>query len=432
MLNTTGKWTCLAVAGMVGMLLAAPLAAQEAGRTLSLREAVSLAVQNSGDLAVARARYDVSERAEGLTRSAFHPNLFTGSGAAYTNGFPLGAPTVFNVNYVQTLFNRPARGEVRANQQESEMRKAGLDTARDAVILRAASAYLELVKVRHALELLGRERASATKVLEVTRERVAVGVELPIEVTRAQLAAARIEQRIAQLEGREETLQSELRSLTGLPHGQRIEVTQEEIPAGLEDSVGQLVETALANHPELREAEFQRRAQEERLKGEKGGYLPTLDVVGQYGLLTRFNNYDDFYNRFERHNLVLGVQVRFPIFSSRTSAAVGLAQSRLIAAEAELRNKRNAVETDVRRQAHRSKEVDATRKVARLELQLAQENVRVLQEQFEVGSASLRDLERARLEEMDKYRQFLDSDFARQQARLELLKATGQLAKVFQ
>ena len=53
-----------------------------------MREAVTLALQNSRDLALARVQYNVALNAAGLDRAAFLPNLYTGSGAAYTYGFP--------------------------------------------------------------------------------------------------------------------------------------------------------------------------------------------------------------------------------------------------------------------------------------------------------------------------------------------------------
>ena len=46
--------------------------------------------------------------------------------------------------------------------------------------------------------------------------------------------------------------------------------------------------------------------------------------------------------------------------------------------------------------------------------------------------ASLRDLEAAQLEQNDKWLAFLDADFARQQAQLELMRATGQVAQLAQ
>ncbi|HEX2711454.1 MAG TPA: TolC family protein, partial [Candidatus Acidoferrales bacterium] len=287
-------------------------------------------------------------------------------------------------------------------------------------------------KVRHSLELLRRERQSAQRVVDVTQERASIGLELPIEVTRVQLAGAQIEQQVAQLEGQEEALEGELHKWMGVPADQRIEVAAEELPPSPEIKVAELIDLAVANNPELKLAEAERHAREQRLKGELGGNFPTLDLVGQYSLLSRINNYDEFFKRFQRHNLNVGVQVRFPVFSARTSSAVALARTDLSAAELELKNKRSDLEIDVRRQARRTRELDAGREVARLKLQLAQENLRVLQAQFEEGRAGLRDLEKARLEESEKWMEFLEADYGRQRAQLELMKTTGQLARLLQ
>jgi len=422
----------MACAAAICFLAAGTIPAQEVPTKLTLKSAVDLAVQNSSEVKLARARVNVAERTAGVNHSVFLPNLFTGSGAAYTNGFPLGAPQVFNLSYVQTVFNAPLRGQYRAAEDRAEIQRIEADRVRDAIILRAASSYLELAKVRHSLRLLRQERESATKISGVTRERAREGMELDVEVTRAELTAARIEQRILQLEGREDALETDLRRLTGAPAGLRIEVEAEDLPPQPEQATAELVSLAVANSLDLKQAEFERRAREHVLKGERGGYLPTLDIVGQYGVFTRFNNYDDFYNRFERHNVTIGIQARIPIFASRTNSAVNLARSELNAAQIEARQKRSVLEADVQRQARKSRELNAEREVARLELKLAQENVRVLQAQFDEGRANLRDLEKARLEESDKWRAYLDTDFARQQARLELLRTTGQIAKVFQ
>jgi outer membrane protein TolC len=420
------------------MLVAAMAArAQEpaTAEKLSLRHAVRLAVQNSREMALGRLQQTLAERDAGLTRSQFRPNLYTGSGAAYTSGFPQspnGAPSVFNVSYVQQLFNSPLRGQLHAAEGRAEVQRLEVENVRDAVLLRTASAYLELAKVRHSLLLLRRERESAQKIVDITRERLAAGVELPVELTKAQLSAARVEQRIVGLEGREETLESELRNSMGLPADQPIEVTAEELPSSTDQPIHELVGLAMTNNLALRQAESERRARELRLKGERGGYWPTVSLVGQYSVLSRFNNYDDFYRKFVRNNVTVGFDIRIPIFSARTSAAVAQAQTELNESELALKDRRSNLEIEVRREARRTRELDAAREVARLELQLAQENLRVLQAQFQEGRTGLRDVEKARLEESDKWLAFLDADFNRQQAQLELFRTTGQLARVLQ
>ena len=95
-------------------------------------------------------------------------------------------------------------------------------------------------------------------------------------------------------------------------------------------------------------------------------------------------------------------------------------------------NKRSEVSLDVRHKARLVKETDTAREVARLELDLAQQNLQVLQAQFQQGRASVRDMEAAQLDENDKWLAFLDADFARQQAQLDLLRTTGQVVQLFQ
>jgi len=168
------------VVGAVGFAIfilagAGTTRAQEAdlARKLTLKEAVNLAVANSRDLALARLQYGVMQRQIGVARSAFLPNLYTGTGVAYTSGFPLleggGAPAIFSLSYTQQIFNPPLKGEQRAAEQRAEEQRLSMDDVRDSVMSRAALDYLELAKVRHALELMHSERTSAGRIDEALR-----------------------------------------------------------------------------------------------------------------------------------------------------------------------------------------------------------------------------------------------------------------------
>jgi outer membrane protein TolC len=405
-------------------------------RKLTLKEAVTLAVGNSRDFALARLQYGLVQREAGVAGAVFRPNFYTGTGAAYTNGFPLmsggGVPAIFSLSYDQQIFNPPLKGDQRAAEQRAEGQRFAMEGVRDAVMVRAALEYLELAKVRHAQELMQAERLSAGRILDSMRERAAAGRELPIEVTRAQLMAARIEQRLAQLEDREDALSGELRDMMGLSPDQPIEVSTEEIPGAASDQAKDLVAQAMADNTELKQAETERRAREEKLKGERGGYWPTVSLVGQYNILSNTNNYTDFFKKFQRNNVIFGLEVRIPIFASRTTSTVAFARADLSAAELQLAKKRSELSLDVRRKARQVRESDLAGDVARLELQLSQENLRILQVQFDQGRGTLKDLEAAHLDENDKWLAFLDANYARQQAQLELLRTTGQVAKVLQ
>jgi outer membrane protein TolC len=416
-------------------LLAANSARAQEQRRVTMREAVALALQNSRDLALARVQYRVALDAAGLDRATFLPNLYTGSGAAYTSGFPsIGGspPAVFQMNYNQAIFDPILKAQQRAAEEHAKTMKLEIDRTRDDVIVRTASSYLELAKVRHSLELLRSEQASAEKVLQVTRERVQASQELPIEVTRSELTAARVQERIIKLEGREEILVQQIRNLTGIPDTQSVEVEAGQPSFSTDLPESELANLAMQSDRGIQEAENDRTAHQGLLHGAKLSYFPTFSVVGQYSILSQSNNYEEFYKRFVRNNVSLGVQINIPLFSAKTRANVALAKSQLQASELSLGNKRQEVRMDVQQKERNVRELDATREVARLDLKLAQETVEMTQAKFDEGRVTLRDLEQIRLDESDKWVAFLDADFARQQGQLTLLQATGQLAKVFQ
>src|SRR5256884_341626 len=403
---------------------------------LTLKRAIELALQNSKEIQIAKIQASVADHAAQITKAQFMPNLYAGSGAGYTNGMPETpggrAPSVFNVTYTEQVLNEPLRGQAKELQEQAKAQKIALEEARSDVITRTAMAYLELAKVRHSLELLRAEQESAEKILAVTQDRESQGFELPVEVTKAQLTKARVVERILQLEEREDQLEVFLRYQLGLSENQAIEVTPEDLPGEAEQAGDNLIAAALTNNPRLRLAESDVRAKEIRLKGEKRGYLPTLELVSIYSLLAKYNNYNLYFTHFQPNNFNAGIDLRVPIFSAQLQANIGLARVNLDAAKANLASKRTELTAEVRQKTRRVREMDAAKEVARLELQLAQQNVAVLQAQFGEGKLNLRDMERARLDENDKWMAYLDANFQRQQAQLDLLKAAGQLDKVWQ
>ena len=191
---------------------------------------------------------------------------------------------------------------------------------------------------------------------------------------------------------------------------------------------------ATQNNTSLLAAESDVTGKEFRLQGEKRGYWPSLQLVAIYDVLAKynFNNYSNLYQNFKYNNLNAGVNINVPIYSAKTKASVALAQVNLAAAKINLNNTRTQVSADVRQKSRKVQQADAAKEVARLELQLAQQNLAVLESQFGEGKTNLRDVEKSRLDENEKWMAFLDANFRRQQAQLDLLKTAGQLEKVLQ
>lgn len=408
--------------------------------TFSLKQAVALAEQNSPDLKLAHMQYDVALREADVDRAAFHPNLYTGTGYAYTFGFPSlpggNAPAIFQLDYNQSLYDPETRAQQHAAEERAKSLKLEIDRIQSDVIARTANAYLELAEIRHSLDLLGTEEASAEKVIEVTKERIAANQELPIEDTRAELALAQVHERLVKLQGRDKVLSRQIRDLTGLPDDAPLNVQPQDQTSFGDDlaqqSDNEIISLAMQSDQTIAEAEHDRAAKQDLLKGARLSYFPTVAAVAQYSILSKFNNYDQFYKTFQRNNVNAGVQVTIPLFAAKTAANVAFAKSQLAESEANLATKRLQVRGGVEEQQQNLRELEASRDVANWALKLAQQTLELQQSKLQQGQATLGDVEQAQLDESEKFIDFLDANFAQQKAQITLLQQTGQLAKVFQ
>src|SRR6201998_640021 len=407
---------------------------------LTVKRAVERSLSNSKDIQLAKLQVQAAQDNAQLTRAEFLPNLYAGSGAGYTYGLPETPggrpPALFSVTYTEEVLHEPLKGLQKQQQEQVRAQRATLEDTRNLIMVRVASGYLELVKVRHSLELLRKEKESADKIVEVTKEREGEGYELPVEVTKAQLTLAQVKQRILQLEGRQDELEVFLRNQLGLAAEQQIDVTPEEWPGAAEQEGANLVAMAAQSNTRLMAAESDVKGKELRLKGEKQGYWPTLQLVTIYDVLAKYNFNNSFLvineRNFRTNNLNAGVSINMPIYSAKTRANVALAQVNLEAAKINLSNTKSQVSAEVRQKSRKVQQADATKEVGALQPQLCPQNLGVLQSQFGEGKVNLRDVEKGRLDENEKWMSYLDANFQRQQAQLDLLKTAGQLEKVLE
>ena len=424
------------------VLLLIPVAIA-AAEPLTLKEAVSMALQNSPEIRVALAQEDKAQQSYREARSQFIPNLVVGSGLAATSGFPLSiegaAPSLVQLNSTAKVLNLPQRHAITESRQMRRAASAGAADRREEIAWKTAAAYLELNNVRRSLEYAHREVESAKRIERTVDVRVQEGREIPLELSRARLATARRRQRVTELEGRAAVLAQMLRGLTGIPETQSIEtvdngVVKEAAPSlTTPASAEAALEHTLASSEGLKRLEWEVEAREARVRSERAQRWPQFDLVAQYAVLSRFNNYERFFNDFQRNNFQVGVSMRMNLFDGkRIEARVDQASAGLREARARLAAARNDVAVEVRRLYRQLEQRQAAREVARLELEVARESFTVSLARFEEGRISTRELEQARSEESARWIGFLDGNFALERARLDLLRQTGGLLAALQ
>jgi outer membrane protein TolC len=150
--------------------------------------------------------------------------------------------------------------------------------------------------------------------------------------------------------------------------------------------------------------------------------------VAQYGLLARFNNYDEFFQRFERHNAQIGVSLQLPIFTGPgISAQVAQTSTELSRLKIEYANLRNRIGSDLDAGFRDVRRAGSAADLARLDLEVAREQLSLALARMEEGRAPLREVEEARVVENEKWISFYDARYALEKARLNLLRLVGTL-----
>jgi outer membrane protein TolC len=410
------------------------LCAQAETRTLTLKEAVNLALQQNPDLLMARLDEQKAALGVDAIREPLAPRVVVGSGLAYSNGFPMSiegsAPAVLQAKAIRSLYD-PQRGYQVAQARELT-RGAALGTAqvREEVALRTAVLFLDLERAVKSHEIAARQLEHQQRIEAAVRLRVAEGRELPVEGKRAAVNVARARQRVQALDSNARVLSQTLARILGLPPGDAI------VPAGEQrmdpaapESEQAAVEASLRDNPEIRRLESELAAKTLESKAYRAAKRPRIDLVAQYGLLARFNNYEDFFRKFQRHNGQLGASIQVPLFAN-TAEEARAAQASVEAQRLRLQiaAARGRIESGARQAWLNVAEAEMAREVAKLDLDAAREQVSVVLAQYEEGRATARQLDEARLAEEERWLAWHEARYQLEKARLELLKQANTLS----
>ena len=417
------------LSGLLFLLVAVPKLVAE---PLPLQRAVQLALSHSTATGAASADEQRAFASYHEARNQYLPQVILGSGLGASWGFPLSlegsAPSIINVNAQSALFNPALRDFVRA--AKTDWKSSGMQTKdqRNQVIQDTVLSYAELSKWDALQSHLREEHAATLKMEEVVNERVQEGIDSSLARNKARLSTARVRMRMAEAQGAVDVLRNRLSQMTGIP-ASSIETIPGSIPSLPEvKQEDNLVGQALEASPSVKAAEHHATAQSFRARGEHRAMWPAVDFAGQYALLSRYNNYDEFYKSFDRHNATLGVAIRFPFLSPSQHAHAAAADAEALRAKKDAEAAKNRVSEETLKLQRAVEQLSAAHEVADLEYQVAQSSLEASQVRMDAGTATLHDVEDARVQANERYNALQDTSFELQKARITLLRATDELA----
>ncbi len=150
-------------------------------------------------------------------------------------------------------------------------------------------------------------------------------------------------------------------------------------------------------------------------------------------MLAKFNNYDQYFNAFQRNNGELGVSFQLPLLTGPgVSAQSALAQAEIARLKIELTNTRNRISSELQQGFRDVHKAESAAEVARLDLDVAREQLSVALAQMQEGRLPLRQVEEARIAENQKWTVFYDAQYALEKTRWNLLRLTGNLVSAVQ
>ena len=400
---------------------------------MTLRQAVETALKQNPDIALARLDAEKAWQAVRVARSPFAPRLVVGSGLAYSNGFPMSiegsAPSLVQANALADIFNRQQSYAVAQAKEDSRGATIGVTGKRDEVAYRTTSLYLDAERPVRLLDLARKEADSLEKVLESIQAQVKEGRALPLAEKMAAASLARARQAADLLEDDQAQSETALAMALGFSAEDRVRPVAEQRPApALPKSQEEAINAALESNKDLRRLESQLISKGLEVKGEKAQRWPRADLVAQYSMLAKFNNYAEYFAKFQRNNGEIGMSFQLPLpFGKAVGAEVAQTEADITHLKIDLNNMRNKIRSDLEQAYRTVRRSETAAEVARLDLDAAREQISVYLAQMQEGRVTLRQLEEARVMENDKWIAFYDAQYSTERARWAVLRLTGDL-----
>jgi outer membrane protein TolC len=417
---------------------------------VSLKRIVELALTHATGAAIAAADEQHASASYQELRNNYIPQLSTGAGLGYSYGFPLAlegsAPSLFNINAQSALLNPALRDFVHAAKVDSAAASLKTKDQRNQIIQDAALSYAELTKWEQRLARLQQTEEDANKMQVAVAERVKEGIDSELEGTKAHLSVARIRLRIAEAQGAADVLREHLSKLTGLPAA-NIQTDPDSIPAPPAAPENQeTAKESAASNPSVEAAVEHARAQYLRAQGEHRSLWPSIDFAAQYALLSKFNNYQNYYipsrpcvtslgeflcvtNSFQQNNATVGVSIRFPLFNASQRSRARGADADAVKATKQAEAARNQVSEETLRLQRSVAQMQAARDVAQLEYEIAQKTLTAVQTRIDASTATLHDLDDARSQASERFIILQDVTFELERSQLGVMRSTGDLEK---
>ncbi len=289
-----------------------------------------LALENDAELMIAEANYLAAVEAVPLARSERRPQVFFDANGSVresdnsATGDNSNETIGYSVSLTQSLYDTESAANLNAAEATSAAQLASLEATRQALVLRVAQTYFEILAAQDNVDFAYAERTAIARQLEQAQRRFEVGL---IAITDVQEAKARFDSAEAQAILAENLLENAYQALaviTGDASIRNLARVSERLTLNLPEPANAeaWVEFAMNNNRDLIAArENLNAARFERDKASRNR-RPTVDLTATF---SDQDVEDDLLGDSRQDDVSVAIEFRLPLY---TSGRIGAERAR--------------------------------------------------------------------------------------------------------
>lgn len=411
---------------------------------ISLQSAVNLALKNSPKIRMAQADLDKARAARSEARDAYIPTIGVVTGYGQSTGAPLNVPVIFSISAQSLVFSFSQKDYIRATDEVVRAAELTLHNSQIEVAEDTTNTYLALDYSLERKTVLRESIAYADRLVSVTTDRIAVGVDPKVELPKSRRTGTQLRLASLQVDDEIAANRQHLSLLTGLPASflftdrssvpefTRTPATADVDMDKLPDSYG--IKAAFASAKAKQYTAF----------GDSRYMLRPQIVLGaNYSrVATSLSSYLDYYPRYggapgnpnSENALSFGLQFNIPLLDMAHRAKARGSAADAARAYAEADQQRGVYREGRSKLANSTRELDLRAQLAHDDREIAEDQLETLKLQLQLdGGASQgpqvnpKDQLNAQLQERQKYLDVLAAELQLRQTQVNLLRQTEGL-----
>jgi len=392
--------------------VATGMAQSNSDDVLTLKKAIQVALENKVDVKVAKEQMNIATAEKKSAWANYLPSVSAsargsrseqGEISRFFSGVRFQAPASVNEYYSteisvnQTIY---AGGAVRNSNKLADLGmvlgEVQYNSAKEAVVLNVTGAYLDVLRTRELIKVYEKTLESSQAQVESVQERYNLGAVAKTDVLRAETRAGNDKINLLQQRNRFDQMERNLNVAMGRSPMAEIVLPEFTFQEPDVPEITAAKKTALNNSKTLQELELNISQSRIFLNMAKSNFLP--DLGGFFSYDRTGYRPQDLYSDFDKNwSYTVGVTLSIPIYNAssggmKTRPLIQRRQAELSIAQKNYTDAKLQIESQVENLIQQLKTYSEIIELNTLNLQSAEEDLRLARERYNVGQATLLDV----------------------------------------